>query len=118
MVVIDPFFARVMMLRSAESGNGFDPNITPNEDAVPGIPALQDLLGGVLSFCLFASIGALIVALVLWAWGRMSNSPQRVDNGKSAAAWALAAFIGFGMVNVIAAWAWGIGQGIPLPGAE
>ncbi|NED96838.1 hypothetical protein G1H11_16145 [Phytoactinopolyspora alkaliphila] len=95
----------------------FNPNIRPNDDAIPGIPALRDLLGGVLSFCLFASMGALIVSLLIWGWGRMSSSPQRIDSGKSATAWSLGAFIGFGMINTITSWAWGVGQGIPLPGA-
>jgi hypothetical protein len=91
----------------------FDPGIKPNDDAIPGIPALRTLLGGVLSFCLFASIGAVIVAFLMWAWGRMSGSTHRVDTGKTAAGWALVSFIGFGMVNTITSWAWGIGQGIP-----
>lgn len=97
---------------------GFDPDISPNDTAIPGIPALRDLLGGLLSFCLFASVGAVIVSLVVWAWGRITSSPQRMDSGKTGIAWALAAFVGFGMINTITAWAWGIGQGIPLPGGE
>ncbi|WP_166353574.1 hypothetical protein [Phytoactinopolyspora limicola] len=117
MGVVEGLIAAFGLLGEVDVGL-FNPGITPNDDAVPGIPALRRLLGGVLSFCLFASIGAVIVAFLMWAWGRMSGSTHRVDTGKTAAGWALVSFIGFGMVNTITSWAWGIGQGIPLPGAE
>ncbi|NED97142.1 hypothetical protein G1H11_17730 [Phytoactinopolyspora alkaliphila] len=95
----------------------FDPDIRPNEDAIPGIPALKDLLGGVLAFCLFASVGAVIASLLWWGFGRLSSNPQRMDTGKTALAWSMCAFVGFGALNTLTVWAWGIGQSIPLPGA-
>lgn len=96
----------------------FDPNITPNETGLPGIPMIQDLIGGMLSFCLFGSMAALIGSMLMWGWGRLSSSGHRVDTGKSATAWSLAAFIGFGMVNTITSWAWDVGLSVPLPGAQ
>lgn len=58
-------------------------NIEPNTDGLPGIAALENIVGALLTIALIASLAGLAISAAAWAIGNHSSTPNLVHRGKS-----------------------------------
>lgn len=57
-------------------------DVSPNKDGLPGIAALENMVGALLSIALIASLAGLAIAAAAWAIGNHSSNPGLVHRGK------------------------------------
>ena len=89
-----------------------DINITPNSNGLPGISALQTIVGAVMTVGLILSVLALIVAAVVWGFGSHSSNPHLASRGKTGVLVACGAAIIAGGAVAFINFFWNVGQGI------
>ncbi len=89
-----------------------DINISPNSNGLPGITALQKIVGAVMTVGLILSVLALIVAAVVWAFGSHSANPHLATRGKAGVLIACGAAIITGGAVAFINFFWNVGQGI------
>ena len=89
-----------------------DVNISPNSNGLPGISALQTIVGAVMTVGLILSVLALIVAAVVWAFGSHSANPHLATRGKTGVLIACGAAIITGGAVAFINFFWHVGQGI------
>ena len=89
-----------------------DINITPNSNGLPGISALQTIVGAVMTVGLILSVLALIVAAVVWGFGSHSSNPHLASRGKTGVLVACGAAIITGGAVAFINFFWNVGQGI------
>ncbi len=89
-----------------------DVSISPNSDGLPGITALQKIVGAVMTVGLILSVLALIVAAVVWAFGSHSANPHLATRGKAGVLIACGAAIITGGAVAFINFFWNVGQGI------
>jgi hypothetical protein len=89
-----------------------DININPNSNGLPGITALQKIVGAVMTVGLILSVLALIVAAVVWAFGSHSANPHLATRGKAGVLIACGAAIVTGGAVAFINFFWNVGQGI------
>ena len=87
-------------------------NISPNSNGLPGITALQKIVGAVMTVGLILSVLALIVAAVVWAFGSHSANPHLATRGKTGVLIACGAAILTGGAVAFINFFWNVGQGI------
>lgn len=77
-------------------------DIGPNTTGLPGIAALENIVGALLTIALIASLAGLAISAAAWAVGNHSSNPNLVHRGKSGVlvACAAAALAG-GAVSII-----------------
>lgn len=77
-------------------------DIAPNTNGLPGIAALENIVGALLTIALIAALAGLAISAAAWAIGNNSTNPSLVHRGKSGVlvACATAALAG-GAVNLI-----------------
>lgn len=59
-----------------------DVNITPNDDGLPGIAQLRNIVGTAMMIGLILSVLALIISAIVWGLGTNSSNPHLADFGK------------------------------------
>ena len=58
-------------------------NVTPNSNGLPGIGALQNIVGALLTISLIAALAGLALAAAAWAIGSHSANPVMAGRGKT-----------------------------------
>ena len=58
-------------------------DIAPNSNGLPGIAALENIVGALLTIALIASLAGLAISAAAWAVGNHSSNPGLVHRGKS-----------------------------------
>lgn len=86
-------------------------DITPN-DNLPGIAALRDIVGAVMTVGLILSVLALVISAIVWALGSTSSNPHLAARGKMGVLIAVIAAIVCGASVALVNYAWDVGQGI------
>jgi hypothetical protein len=76
-------------------------DISPNTTGLPGISALQNIVGALLTVGLIACLGGLVMAAIVWAVGHHSANPSLAGRGKAGVLVALAASVLVGGANVL-----------------
>ena len=66
-------------------------DIQPNRSGLPGIAALENIVGALLTFGLVASVAGIAISAIAWAIGAHSGNPHVAGKGKSGVLVALAA---------------------------
>ncbi|SEE94556.1 DUF6112 family protein [Jiangella alba] len=87
-------------------------DISPNDDGLPGIAALRDIVGAGMTIGLILSVLALIVAAVIWGFGANSSNPHMASRGKTGVLVACGAAILCGAAVTLVNFFWDVGQGI------
>jgi hypothetical protein len=105
------------VITSAVSGLSYSPvladvNISPNSNGLPGIDALQKIVGAVMTVGLILSVLALIVAAVVWGFGSHSANPHLATRGKTGVLVACGAAVITGGAVAFINFFWHVGQGI------
>ena len=58
-------------------------DITPNTTGLPGIAALEKIVGALLTFGLIAAVAGVALSAIAWAVGSHSANPHVAGRGKS-----------------------------------
>ncbi len=51
-----------------------DPGITPNENGLPGLTVLRQIVGALLTWSLVACVAGLVVSVIVWAVARQQGN--------------------------------------------
>jgi hypothetical protein len=78
-----------------------DIHISPNRDGLPGIAALESIVGALLTFGLIAAVAGIAISAIAWAVGSNSGNPHVAGKGKSGVVIALVAAFLIGGANVL-----------------
>lgn len=76
-------------------------DISPNTTGLPGISALSQIVGALLSVALIACLAGLVMAAIFWAVGHHSANPSIAARGKAGVLVAVVASILVGGANVL-----------------
>ena len=76
-------------------------HISPNSNGLPGIAALESIVGALLTFGLIASVAGIAISAIAWAIGSHSGNPHVAGKGKSGVIIALAAAFLIGGANFL-----------------
>lgn len=76
-------------------------DISPNTTGLPGISALSQIVGALLSVALIACLAGLVLAAIFWAVGHHSANPSIAARGKTGVLVAVVASILVGGANVL-----------------
>ncbi|GAA2092150.1 DUF6112 family protein [Kitasatospora saccharophila] len=71
-----------MILAEAVTRLAYDPGVTPAEGGLPGLSVLKQVVSSINLFGIVATVGALAVAGVVWAWGHHTGSHGAESKGK------------------------------------
>jgi hypothetical protein len=85
-----------------------DPGITPNSSGLPGLPALRQLVGALLTFGLVACVAGFVISAATWALSSHSGNAHYAGKGKQGCLIAGGAAILIGSANAIIRFASGI----------
>lgn len=80
---------------------GLIADISPNTTGLPGISALSQIVGALLSVALIACLAGLVLAAIFWAVGHHSANPSIAARGKTGVLVAVVASILVGGANVL-----------------
>ncbi len=58
-------------------------DITPNTNGLPGLAALESIVGALLTFGLVASVAGVAISAIAWAIGSHSANPHVAGRGKT-----------------------------------
>jgi hypothetical protein len=78
-----------------------DPGITPNTNGLPGLPALRQMVGALLTFSLVLCVAAFAVAAAAWALGSFNGNSHYAGKGKIGCLVAAGAAILIGSANAL-----------------
>lgn len=77
-------------------------DIAPNNNGLPGIAALENIVGALLTIALIAALAGMAISAAAWAIGNHSTNPNLVHRGKSGVLVAcMAAALAGGAVSLI-----------------
>jgi len=76
-----------------------DPGITPNTNGLPGLPALRQMVGALLTFSLVICVAAFVISAAAWAMGSFNNNAHYAGKGKTGCLVAAGAAILIGSAN-------------------
>lgn len=76
-------------------------DITPNTTGLPGIAALEGVVGALLTFALIASVAGIAISAIAWAVGSHSSNPHVAGRGKSGVLVAAGAAMLVGAANTL-----------------
>jgi hypothetical protein len=85
-------------------------SVSPNASDLPDTAKLQQLVDGAYMWVLMLTLGALIVAAALWAWGSQSNNLRAASDGRRGVAVALLAALVIGAAPTLVNWFYGLGR--------
>jgi hypothetical protein len=87
-------------------------NIDPNNDGLPGIAQLQNIVGAVMTVGLILSVLALIISAVVWGFGSNSSNPHLASRGKLGVLVSCGAAIICGAAVTLINFFWNVGQAV------
>lgn len=75
--------------------------ISPNTNGLPGMAALEKIVGALLTFGLIAAVAGIAVSAIAWAVGSHSSNPHVAGRGKTGVMVAGAAAMLIGAANTL-----------------
>jgi hypothetical protein len=76
-------------------------DVRPNTTGLPGISALTDMVGALLTFGLIAAVAGVALSAITWAIGSNSSNPHIAGRGKNGVLIAGAAAMLIGAANTL-----------------
>lgn len=89
-----------------------DVHISPNADGLPGIAALQTIVGAAMTIGLVLSVLALVLSAVIWGFGANSSNPHLATRGKMGVVVACGAAVLCGAAVTLVNFFWHVGQAV------
>lgn len=66
-----------------ERPSAADPAIAPNNNGLPGLDVLRELVGALLTWGLIACVAGLVVSVIIWALGHHQGNYSQTSSGKT-----------------------------------
>ncbi len=85
-------------------------SVSPSASGLPDTAKLQQLVNGAYLWVLILTLGALVVAAGVWAWGSQSNNLRAASDGRRGVAVALLAALVLGAAPSLVNWFYGLGR--------
>ncbi|GFZ83197.1 hypothetical protein GNZ21_01615 [Nesterenkonia alkaliphila] len=85
-------------------------DVTPNDDGLPGIAALRNIVGAVMTIALILSVLALLISAIVWGFGSNSSNPHLASRGKVGVLVSCAAAVITGAAVTLINFFWNVGQ--------
>lgn len=89
-----------------------DPGINPNQDGLPGLGVLKQIVGAMLTWGLVACVAGIVVSVAIWALGHHGGNYSHAATGKTGVLVASGGALLIGGANAIVAFFSGLGAGI------
>ena len=87
-------------------------DITSNDDGLPGIAQLRNIVGAVMTIGLILSVLALIISAIVWGFGANSSNPHLAGRGKVGVLVSCGAAIICGAAVTLINFFWNVGQSV------
>ena len=68
---------------SSSSRRAADPGIAPNNNGLPGLEVLREIVGALLTWGLVACVAGLVVSVMIWALGHQQGNYMHASSGKT-----------------------------------
>ncbi|WP_081802165.1 DUF6112 family protein [Actinotalea ferrariae] len=89
-----------------------DPGISPNEDGLPGLPVVRNIVGALLTWGLVACVAGLVVSVIVWAVAHQQGNYSHASSGKTGVIVAAGGALLIGGANAIVTFFSGLGSAI------
>jgi hypothetical protein len=89
------------IVMAAPSFLTFPTDVSPNTNGVPGIGALERIVGGLLTVGLVAAVAGVALSAIAWAIGSHSSNPHVAGRGKTGVLVSVAAAMLIGAANAL-----------------
>ncbi|WP_421740699.1 DUF6112 family protein [Cellulomonas sp.] len=86
-----------------------DPGISPNQDGLPGLAVIRQIVGALLTWGLVACVAGLVVSVIVWAIARQQGNYGAASGGKTGVLIAAGGALLIGGANAIVAFFSGLG---------
>ena len=99
----------LLLIPQAALGQG-PVSARPDASGLPGTDRLQRLVNGAYLWVLLLTLGALVVAAAVWAWGSHANNVRAASDGRRAVGVALLAALVVGAAPMLVNWFYELGR--------
>src|SRR4051794_35275436 len=89
-----------------------DPGISANEDGLPGLAVVRQIVGALLTWGLVACVAGLVVSVIVWALAHQQGNYQYASGGKTGVLVSAGGALLIGGANAIVAFFSGLGSQI------
>jgi hypothetical protein len=89
-----------------------DPGISPNQDGLPGLAVVRQIVGALLTWGLVACVAGLVVSVIVWAVARQQGNYGYASGGKTGVLVSGGGALLIGGANAIVAFFSGLGAQI------
>lgn len=86
-----------------------DPGITPNENGLPGLAVLRQIVGALLTWGLVACVAGLVISVIVWAVARQQGNYGYASGAKTGVLISASGALLIGGANAIVAFFSGLG---------
>ncbi|HEY3547378.1 MAG TPA: DUF6112 family protein [Propionicimonas sp.] len=86
-----------------------DPGITPNQNGLPGLAVLKEIVGALLTWGLVACVAGLVISVIIWAVARQQGNYGYASGGKTGVLVSIGGALLIGGANAIVAFFSGLG---------
>ena len=76
-------------------------DVPPNQNGLPGIAAIEKIVGALLTFGLIASVAGIAISAIAWAIGSHSSNPHVAGRGKTGVLVSVGAAMLIGAANTL-----------------
>jgi hypothetical protein len=76
-------------------------DVQPNENGLPGIAAIEKIVGALLTFGLIAAVAGIVLAAIAWTMGSHASNPHIAGRGKTGVLVSAAAAMLIGAANTL-----------------
>lgn len=89
-----------------------DPGVRPNDDGLPGLGVVQQIVGALLTWGLLVCVAGLVVSVMVWALAHHQGNYSHATSGKTGVIVAAGGALLIGGANAIIAFFSDLGAGI------
>lgn len=89
-----------------------DPGVRPNDNGLPGLGVLQQIVGALLTWGLLACVAGLVVSVIVWALAHHQGNYSHAATGKTGVVVAAGGALLIGGANAIITFFSNLGAGI------
>lgn len=75
--------------------------VSPNTTGLPGLDAIEEIVGALLTFGLVAAVAGIAISAIAWAVGSHSSNPHVAGRGKTGVLVSLASAMLIGAANTL-----------------
>ena len=86
-----------------------DPGITPNDNGLPGLAVLRQIVGALLTWGLVACVAGLVISVITWAVARQQGNYGYASGAKTGVLVSVGGALLIGGANAIVAFFSGLG---------